>query len=74
MSEHGVKIDLFRFELGLKNPTTANCPVEMCSWKLRYFVTDLVIHINDEHNWTFTQIAEWLDTLETPITLRNDSP
>jgi hypothetical protein len=46
---------------------TSRCPVPDC---LGYCsnhncqVDDLVIHLNDEHEWTFDQIADWIDCLE----------
>lgn len=38
----------------------AKCPVSGCRPPIR-FVYGAIIHLNDKHNWTREQIADWLD-------------
>lgn len=33
-------------------------------------VRGMVIHLNDTHEWTYQQIAEWLDTLDIDLSVR----
>ena len=35
----------------------------------RCSVGHMVIHLNDRHNWSYGQIADWLETLPNPVTI-----
>jgi hypothetical protein len=37
------------------------CPVSGCPSNGRITVRDHIAHLNDEHNWSREQIAEWLE-------------
>lgn len=32
-------------------------------------LSELIIHLNDQHEWTLLEIADWLDTLDLDLTV-----
>lgn len=57
----------------------ATCPVDHCAtqdaWtmdKERTGIWFMVIHLNDQHDWSLHQIADWLDTLPYDLTPRKE--
>lgn len=32
---------------------------------------DLIVHLNDQHDWTLMQLADWLDTLPYDLTVQD---
>jgi hypothetical protein len=40
------------------------CPVEACSGNV-HNVGAIVVHLNDNHQWTREQIADWVQTVES---------
>lgn len=51
-----------------------NCPATAC---VREALTDTllnqIIHLNDTHQWTREQIADWLETLDFDLTIRKSA-
>lgn len=39
------------------------CPLRPCQ-EIKLPITSMVIHLYDDHSWTRTQIADWLDSIE----------
>lgn len=48
----------------------ATCPV--CAVKSQVF--GVVTHLNDQHFWTRERIADWIETMEPPITAPAEHP
>lgn len=45
---------------GIRETRIPNCPV--CGYA--YLLAGVIIHLNDNHGWTFKQIGEWLEQYE----------
>lgn len=45
--------------------THANYPCN-CFVDVLHSIRTIIAHLNDGHQWTFTQIADWLDTVDDP--------
>lgn len=39
---------------------------------LSSLLLDMILHLNDDHHWTREEIADWLDTLDVDLTIRED--
>lgn len=50
--------------LGLKIEGYVECPIDRCHVHSDLGPIDLVAHLNDEHNWNFDQIADWVEENE----------
>lgn len=35
--------------------------------RVPYPVIQLIVHLNDDHHWTFDQIADWVDSLDIKV-------
>lgn len=46
--------------------TTAACPVKGCQDD-HECVSIVIVHLNDEHEWTREQIADWVETVEAQV-------
>lgn len=48
---------------GLRD-TYKYCPVDCCRWQRHealYDVPAIVVHLNDDHDWTREEIADWVE-------------
>lgn len=69
MSAGNAVVDLFIKLIPGFNDMTAACPVDDCNHKdalLKY----AIIHLNDDHKWTREEIADWLDTLDHDLRIK----
>lgn len=41
----------------------SECPLPDCDEKYSTSMINRIEHLNDSHHWSFTQIADWLETL-----------
>lgn len=64
-------------KLEAKVLTLYSCPYEACSVNLIYknklSAVNMIPHLNDEHKWSYTQIADWLDSLDETIEIPKES-
>jgi hypothetical protein len=63
-----VRSNLLKMFPGLKE--NARCPV--CEKAPLQMVVDLVIHLNDTHKWTRMQVADWTESLDIDLTLKEE--
>lgn len=53
----------------LENPLERECPScddplsRACLWHVRAGLDTLIVHLNDQHRWTRSRIADYLDSL-----------
>jgi hypothetical protein len=54
---------------------TAKCPMYKCSYSFcgAQFVINLIVHLNDHHQWSREQVADWLDLLPIDLSVRKDA-
>lgn len=50
----------------------ASCPKQDCPYSFRPLVS-IIPHLNDAHQWTREQIADWLETLDVDLTIQPTS-
>ena len=60
----------------LLNTTRRRCPVNEHGVKcgVRRVTANVITHLNDDHRWTREQIADWVETLEPPVSPATGEP
>jgi hypothetical protein len=49
-------------------PFSEGFPLSNCAYP--DFLSDIIIHLNDEHKWSRERIADWLDTLPVDLSFK----